>query len=140
MSLGFLNNPWCVPPPPTGTFFTVRLPVLHVKHAVSDGLLTGDADEAGHVPGLLQSVHHMLHASPKNKELVRLTEYAIPIKMELHIPGPVALRLGHSPPESCAGSQHRRGRSTARSNAGSTTGLSPPQTRFPPGRSCSGHR
>lgn len=34
------------------TFFTVRLPILHVKHAVSDGLLTGDADEAGHVPGL----------------------------------------------------------------------------------------
>lgn len=39
-------------PPPICTFFTVRLPVLHVEHAVSDGLLTGDADEAGHVPGL----------------------------------------------------------------------------------------
>lgn len=43
-----------------GTFFTVRLPVLHVEHAVSDGLLTGDADEAGHVPGLLQGIHDVL--------------------------------------------------------------------------------
>lgn len=42
------------------TFFTVRLPVLHVKHAVSDGLLTGDADEAGHVPGLFQGIHDVL--------------------------------------------------------------------------------
>lgn len=52
----------------------------------------------------------------------------------------IPLKLGDSPPESCAGSEHRRGRSTARSNAGSTAGLSPPRSRSPPARSCSGHR
>lgn len=49
-----------------GTFFTVRLPVLHVKHAVPDGLLTGDADEAGHVPGLFQGIHDVLRRGHKD--------------------------------------------------------------------------
>lgn len=31
-----------------------------MKHAVPDGLLTGDADEAGHVPGLFQGIHDVL--------------------------------------------------------------------------------
>ena len=38
------------------TSFAVRLPVLQVKGVVADWLVTGRAQEAAHVPGLLRAL------------------------------------------------------------------------------------
>lgn len=43
------------------TLFTVWLPILHVEHVASDWLLAGDTGEAGHMPGLFQGIHDLLH-------------------------------------------------------------------------------
>lgn len=42
------------------TFLAVRLPVLHMEEAVTEGFAAGGAHKASGVPRLPQSVHHFL--------------------------------------------------------------------------------
>lgn len=58
------------------TGLTVRLSVLQVEGVVADGLLAAGAQEAVHMPGLLQGVDDFLLADEKHRLAVALSAAA----------------------------------------------------------------
>lgn len=70
-------------------FLAVRLPVLHVEQAVSEGLPTGSAHKTGGVPGLPQRMHHFPHdlgvaAGTGGGEVLAVAVLAVHVVLLLH--------------------------------------------------------